>query len=75
MVIVESDDRVRGVDLEQLIARAQAQYARVEENRLLVARSTFPRRQQSSRKDFSMDVVRLIKSPAGSVDRSIQAVA
>ncbi len=40
-VIAESDDRVSGVDLEQLIARAQAQHARVEENRLLVARSTF----------------------------------
>ncbi len=40
-VIAEKDDRFRGIEFEELIARAQRQYDQVEENRLLVARSAF----------------------------------
>jgi hypothetical protein len=38
-VIDETSKQVRGIDFEQLIARAQDQHARVEENRLRVART------------------------------------
>ncbi len=44
LIIAEIDDRVRGVDLEQLITRAQAQHAKLEESRLLLAASAFPER-------------------------------
>jgi hypothetical protein len=36
-VIASSDARLRGLDLQQLIARAEAQYAQVEEQRLASA--------------------------------------
>ena len=42
-VIAESDDRLSGIDLEHLSARALEQHAQVEASRLLVARSAFPR--------------------------------
>lgn len=38
-VIAETDERLKGVDLEVLIARAQRQHAQVSEYRLLTARS------------------------------------
>jgi hypothetical protein len=38
---VIADARVHGVDFEQLITRAQAQHARLEESRLQVARTLF----------------------------------
>ena len=41
IVVAETDDRLAGVDLEHLAARAQAQHAKVEESRLLVARTIF----------------------------------
>jgi hypothetical protein len=41
MVVAETDDRLRDVDFEQLVVRAQAQYAKTEEGRLLLARQTF----------------------------------
>jgi hypothetical protein len=38
-ILAEKDDRLRDVDFRELIARAEAQYATVEENRLLLART------------------------------------
>lgn len=40
-IVAEKDDRLRGIDLEQLMVRAQAQHAQIEESRLLVARTAF----------------------------------
>jgi hypothetical protein len=41
MIVAETDDRLRDVDFQQLVNRAQAQHATAEENRLLLARQTF----------------------------------
>jgi len=40
-IIAQADARVRGIDFEQLGARAQAQHAQVEEFRLQAARAAF----------------------------------
>jgi hypothetical protein len=40
-VIAENDDRVRGMDFQQLTTRAGEQHARVEESRLQMARIIF----------------------------------
>jgi hypothetical protein len=41
MVVAETDDRLRDVDLQELLNRAQAQHATAEKNRLLLAREAF----------------------------------
>ncbi|MFL6352665.1 MAG: hypothetical protein ACJ74Z_12560 [Bryobacteraceae bacterium] len=41
VVIADNDDRVRGVDFQQLIKRAEEQNASVEESRLQMARTVF----------------------------------
>lgn len=41
LVIADADDRLRGVDLEELIARAQQQHTIVEDARLVLARDIF----------------------------------
>ena len=40
-VVAEVDDRLKGIDLTKLIARAEAQHMDVEQTRLIVARSAF----------------------------------
>ncbi|MGI9074399.1 MAG: hypothetical protein ACR2JB_24495 [Bryobacteraceae bacterium] len=40
-VVAEDDHRVRGVDFQQLVSRAENQHARVEESRLQMARTAF----------------------------------
>jgi len=41
--VAVSDTRLRGLDYEQLAARAEAQRASVEERRLEIARTVLPR--------------------------------
>lgn len=41
--VAPSDDRLHGLDFEQLIARAESQHARVEERRLQAARTALCR--------------------------------
>jgi hypothetical protein len=41
LVVAKNDTRLNGMELEQLVARAQQQHAQVEQWRLLVARSAF----------------------------------
>jgi hypothetical protein len=42
IVAAETDERLRDVDFQQLVTRAQTQHARTEENRLLLARKHSP---------------------------------
>jgi hypothetical protein len=42
-ILAEKDDRLRDLDFRELIARAEAQHAKIEENRLLVARTALAR--------------------------------
>jgi hypothetical protein len=42
-LLAETDERLRDLDFHELIARAEAQHAKVEENRLFVARTAFAR--------------------------------
>ncbi len=45
-VVADTEDRVRDVNFEELIARAHEQHARVEENRLRYARTTLVTRSE-----------------------------
>jgi hypothetical protein len=42
-LLAENDARLTDLDFQELIARAEAQHAQVEEGRLLVARTAFSR--------------------------------
>ena len=41
IAVAETDDRLRDIDFQQLLKRAESQHATTEENRLLLARQAF----------------------------------